>query len=787
MRMRYADGNLELAAQAPASYGPQRGGPPPWPFAEPVEIDAPEAKIDWAGYWRSIRKRRWAILTLAALLTLGAVLYAQSVKPVFRSTTTLLIESGKSKILSIEEVYNGVSQDREYYQTQVEILRSRDVALRTVIATRLWDEPEFDPRIPVRNWRTRLNDLIATAPPVLPWTPERLANETVGRYLGGISIEPVRLSQLVKISFEAGDRELAAKIADATAVAFIESDRDARLKLNLSATGQLQDRLSALREKLLQSEQELQRFREGAGLVSVSGSPGVAGQQMADISQRLVSARVRRTELESAFQQVERITDGDYSGVGAVITQPGLAEARARVSAASLQVEDVTRSLGEQNSKVIEARAALVAAQRQLGALSRSVVRSMRAELQAARDTERALQTALSSARSSVQGVNRQEFQLSVLEREVQTNKQLYDLLLSRTKETGVSTNLQSAVARIVDPATPAGVPLRPNRPQMVLVTLLLSLLGGALAAILRDRLTNTLQGSDEAESRLRHPVLAALPAVRDAEAASGMTRLFLDSPRSHHADGIRTARTSMLLSKFVVAHKLVLVTSALSGEGKTTFCTNLAFAHAQTKRTLLIDCDLRNPQIGARLGLPADAKGIANLVTGTADVKDCVHAISGSPLLVMPAGDLPGHPEEFLLSPQFRDALKSLANRVDIVLIDAPPVAGCSDALIIAQQVNDTIFVVKARDTPHLLATRGLERLRRAGASILGLVLTNVDAPAERGSRRDASRESPRVATREVTREVTREASRESTRDAGNSRIDDSLQPAATTVLGPA
>lgn len=735
MRMRYIDANL--AAQGAGASGP---GMPraaaAWPFAEmPDEADE-AAKIDWSAYWRSVRKRRWPILLAAAVLTVLAAFYAQSIKPVFRSTTTLLIESGKTKILSIEEVYNGVSQDREYYQTQVEILRSRDVALRTVIATQLWDEPEFDPRRPTRNLQSRIRDIFSTPPEPLPWTPERLADETVGHYLGAISIEPVRLSQLVRISFEARDRELAAKVADATALAFIESDRDSRLKLNLSVTGLLQDRLIAQREKLVQSEQELQKFRESAGLVSVSGSPGVAGQQMSDISQRLVASKVRRTELESAYQQVTKIADGDYSSVAAVISQPGLTEARNRVALAALQVEEVTRSLGEQNTKVIEARTALAAAQRNLQAQSRAVVASLKAELQAARDTERSLQGALSSARATVQGVNRQEFQLSVLEREVQTNKQLYELLLNRTKETGVSTNLQGAVARIVDRAVPAGAAVRPNRPQIVTVTLLLTLMAGALASILRDKLTNTLQGSDEAESRLRHPVLATLPEVRSSE-AHGMSRSFLDNPRSPHADGIRTARTSMLLSKFVVAHKVILITSALSGEGKTTFCTNLALAHAQTKRTLLIDCDLRNPQIGARLGLPADAKGIANLVAGTADLKDCVHAIPGSPLLVMPAGDLPFHPEEFLFSAPFRDALKSLANRVDIVLIDSPPVAACSDALIIAQQANDTIYVVKARNTPHLLAHRGLERLRRAGASILGLVLTNVDDPAERPGRR--------------------------------------------------
>lgn len=733
MRMRYIDGNLSPAPAAGLTV--PRGVAPAWPFAEGPDSGEPVGKIEWGAFWRSIRKRRWWIMLLALIATVGAMLYAHSIQPVFRSTTTLLIEAGRAKILSIEDVYSGASQDREYYQTQVEILRSRDVALRTVIATQLWDEPEFDPRRPVRTLSTRLREFISKPPEPLPWTPERLADETVGRYLAAISIEPVRLSQLVKISFEARDRLLAAKIADATATSFIEADAEAREKLNMSVTVMLQDRLVALRQKLSQSEQDLQKFRESAGLVSVAGVPGVAGQEMTEVQQRLVAARVHRTELESAYQQVAKIDNGDYSSVAAVISQPGLAEARNRVLTATMQVEELTRNAGEQNPKVIEARSALAAAQRQLQAQSRAVVASLKAELQAARETERSLQTVLATARSNVQGVNRQEFQLSVLEREVQTNKQLYEMLLSRTKETSVSTNLQGAVARIVDPAVPAGVPARPNRPQIVMVALICALVAGTLYAILRDRFANTMEDSGEAETRLRRPVLATLPALRRGE-GEDMARSYLDNPHSTHASAIRGARTNMLLSKFAVAHKVILVTSALSGEGKTTFCTNLAFAHAQTKRTLLIDCDLRNPQIGARLGLPADAKGLSNLVAGTADLKDCVHAVSGSPLLVMPAGDLPTHPEEFFLSPPFREALKSLANRVDIVLLDSPPVAGCSDAVIMSQQANDTIFVVKARNTPHLLASRGLDRLQRAGASILGLVLTNVD---EQGNRRHA------------------------------------------------
>ena len=710
-------------------YAPMRGIAP-WAMAQAPE--APPTKVNWGVYWRSVNERRGRILVFAIIPTIIAFWYANSVQPVYRSTSTMLIESVKAKILSIEDVYGGATQDREYYQTQVEILRSRDVALRTVTNMKLWDEPEFDPRRPVRSLQGKIKDFFAPPPPPPKWTNQALAEATVGKFLQAVLIEPVRLSQLVKISADAMDRELAAKMADATATNFIEADRDSRLKLNLGVTEQLQERLGAQREKLLQSETELQKFREASGLVNVGNIPGIAGQEMSEISQRLVQARVKRTELESAYNQASR-------GGGDMVNQPGLLDAQNRVSLASLHLEELSNTMGDKNTKVIEARAALDSAKKQLNAIRGSAMASIRADAQAARETERALQTALENSRNAVQGVNRKEFQLGVLEREVSTNKQLYDLLLSRTKETGVSTNLQGAVARIVDPAVAPTSPLRPNKTQIIMVTLLLSLSVGAAAAILIDKVKNTLQGSEEVEQRLNHPVLASLPQVKTAVGQS-MTRLFLDDPMSLHSDGIRAARTNMLLSNFAVSRKLVLVTSAVEGEGKTTFCTNFAFAHAQTKRTLLIDCDLRNPQIGARLGLPPDAKGLSDLVLGLEEAKDCVHPIYGSPLLVMPAGSVSVHPEEFLLSASFQEALRSLANRVDIVLIDSPSVDSSSDALIIAQQANDTIYVVKSHETPHMMAQKGLDRLRRAGASVLGIVLTNTDVVEKKGSRRQAA-----------------------------------------------
>ena len=460
---------------------------------------------------------------------------------------------------------------------------------------------------------------------------------------------------------------------------------------------------------------------------------------MGEVAQQLVAARLRRTELESAEQQIMRAGGASSSlSVPAVANHPGVAEAHNRVALATIQLDEARRTLGDENTRVINEQANLAAAQRVLEAQIQAAVASLKSQVQAARDTERALDAALTTARTAVQTQNRQEFQLGVLERDVQTNKQLYELFLSRTKETSVSANLQGAVARIVDSASPGTVPLRPNKPQIITAAGLIGFVGCSLVGIVLDGLGRTLRGTEEAESRLRIPVLAALPQVPAAD-AKGLPRAFLDQPKSEHSDGIRLARTSMLLSEFVASHKLILVTSALSGEGKTTFCTNLAFAQAQTKRTLLIDADLRNPQVGARLGVASDAKGFANFVRGTHELSECVHAVPGSSLLVMPAGDLPTYSEELLMSPRFKDALNVLATRVDMVLIDSPPVAACSDALLISQQVHDVIFLIKARDTPHDLAERGLQRIRRAGANIFGLVLTNVDATSNRSSWRRA------------------------------------------------
>ncbi|MEY4416710.1 MAG: hypothetical protein RIQ53_4003, partial [Pseudomonadota bacterium] len=369
--------------------------------------------------------------------------------------------------------------------------------------------------------------------------------------------------------------------------------------------------------------------------------------------------------------------------------------------------------------------------ERSLSAAQRAVVNSLVRDYEVAKHTEDSLERVLGGVRNDVQNINREEFELAVLERDVQTNRELYDMFMSRAKETNLAGDVQASVARVVDAAVPSLKPIRPKKIQFVLIFVLISVLVCCGASILIDRLDNTVKGPDDAEQRLRHPVLAAIPQVKDLDRLK-LGRYFLDDNHSHYAEAIRTARTGILLSGLDVKNKILLITSTVPGEGKTTLSLNLAHAHAQTKNTLLIDCDMRRSQASRSADLPPGAKGITNFVAG-APLEECIYRVKDSPLMMMPVGDLPPNPLEVLLSNKFKEALASLAEHFEMVIIDSPPVELVSDSLVLAPMVTNIAYVVKAMSTPAPLVRKNLVRLQRAGGKILGVVVNDLDFEAAR------------------------------------------------------
>lgn len=698
-----------------------------------------EEKLDILEYWRTIQKRRGQILAFGVIFAVLAAAIVFAMTPIYRATATLMIEAGKAKVVTIDDVYSGASQNREYFQTQVEIIRSREVAIKAIKKAELWNSEEFDPRPDADSMFTGLLVSVGLKddPASIEWSDETLAEAIYPVFVKRVVIEPVRLSQLAKISFDSSSSGLSAKVANGLAQAYIESDMDARYQVTQQASNWIQDRLASLRVKLEESERQLQAYREKAGIVDMKNvGQGGVGQQMVEVTSRLVEARLRRAEAENAFNQIKSAKKtGDLASLPAVIRNPIVADALRDQSMAERRLAELTQRYGKEHPKFMQAEGELKSAKENLQRQIDTVVASITQEYEVNRGTERTLEGQMAIARGGVQDINRKEFELTVLEREVESNRQIFDMFVKRAKETSISSDLQTPVARIVDMAVVPDRPVKPQKLQIILISFILGVFIATLAALVLERLDNTLKTSEDVETKLKTPLLTALPLLTDDEVGRESTaRIFIDNPKCLYSEAIRTARTGVLLSALDVPKRLLLITSSLPGEGKTTFSINLAMAHAHTKKTLLIDADMRRPAISKGLGLQPGAMGLSNLVSGTAKLEDCLQQLEGSSLDIMPSGSIPPNPVELLLSQKFKDTLDHLMEVYDVVIIDSPPVELVSDALVISPMATGVVYVSRANSTPWQLARRGLQRIRRAEGQLLGVVLNRLDfAQAEK------------------------------------------------------
>jgi succinoglycan biosynthesis transport protein ExoP len=689
--------------------------------------------IDLLDYWRSIVKRKNAIVGFALSVALVAAAIVMALTPIYRATTAVLIESGRANVVAIDDVYSGVSQSREHVQTQLEIIKSRQVSLRTITALKLWDSPEFDPRKAQTGVMHSIRSTLGMVEERTPesWTEAELAQAVLPAFEDRRSIELVRLSQLVKVHFESADAALAARVANALAQQYIESDLSARYDMTRQASNWLQERLADLKTKLTDSERKLQVYRDSAGIIDTKGiAQSGVGQQLADINQRLIEARIRLAETETAYRQIRQAPAGaDFSDIPAVLRNPSVSEAKRAQGDSERKFSEVSQRYGFEHPRYLAAKSELDASTTNLKRQVDSVVASLTREYEVAQGTIRALESTLGQTRSNVQNLNRKEFELAVLEREVQSNRDMLSLFINRAKETSAASDLQSTIARIVDPASPPEHAIKPKKTQVVLIALVLALMVGALLALLIEQLDRTLKTTDDVERKLGAPLLTTLPLLNATDATRAhSSHLFTDQPNSVFSEAIRSARSGVLLSSIDAPQRVILVTSTLPGEGKSTFAVNLAMAHAKTQRTLLIDADMRRPSLAKAFDLPPAGKGLSNLVAGTATEADCLLTMEGSELLVMTAGTLPPNPLELLSSQRFAQTLEQLKARFDVIIIDSPPVELVSDALMISVHTTGVIYVTKAFDTPTPLIKKGLERLRRANGPLLGVVLNQFD-----------------------------------------------------------
>ncbi|MEO7741975.1 MAG: polysaccharide biosynthesis tyrosine autokinase [Usitatibacter sp.] len=705
---------------------------------EPLQNADPAAPggdtLDVVEYWRAISKRRWAILGLTLAVAILSTLIASAMRPSYRAAAVLLIEQGKNKVVSIEEVYSQGLIQREHYQTQVEILKSEDLARKVVQKLNLVTHPDFDPRQAEAPWTSRV--LANVMPPEdVRWTDDQVFKVVVERFKRDLSIQLVRNSQLAQLSFTAYDRTLAAQVPNTLAEVFIESDLDSRVAMTQRAAAWLRERMGELRAKVDGAEKALQDYRDRERIVDTKGlALSGAGRQLEELTRGLVEARQKRAEAESAYSLVQQIKTGrmqtGYDSVPAVIRHPLIQRMKEQEADADRRLSDAAKRYGPEHPRMIQAKAELEAAKESTRKQMEVVVAGIAKEYEAARANETAVERALAQSKSDIQGINRKEFQLGVLEREVQQNRNLYDMFVNRLKETSVAGDLQSTVARVVDPATVPIAPYAPKKDQIVIVSSALALCLAAMLALLLDRLTNTLNSTADVENRLGVPALGVLQKIRGFPGKGFVSELaFFNDTQSTFAEAIRTVRTGVLMSALDAPHKVVVVTSSVPEEGKTTLSLNLACALGQVKKkVLLIDGDMRRPKIGRLMGRESRHPGLADLVAEQAQTAQCIFLDERSGIHILTAGTVPPNPLELLSSKRFEDVIGRLRETFDIVVIDSAPLQLVSDAQVLSQFASSVIYVVKADSTPYQVAQNGLKKLRRVNAPVLGVVLNQLD-----------------------------------------------------------
>lgn len=687
----------------------------------------------WDAIWRS----KWGIGSITLIAIVVALLVAFTLPPVYRATATVLIKSDiGSPIARMPDVYNPGTDQPAYYYTQLQIIQSRSVIKQVVDKLNLVDNPEFASAIKpgffdnldIAKWLPFLPRQIPTEK-----TQAQIKRDQTERVINAfrdqhLNVELVLGSKIVKVSVDAEDPELAAKMANALVNAYINTGLDARLDMAKQVTGWLNDRLGGVKENLAEAEAKLQQFREQQGLVSVGNAGGLLKSTLASNIEQLRQAKLKMTELDSAYHKIRQAGSdpAKLESVSTLLADPVVRGAKTNMLQAAQAVDTLASRYGPKHPKMIQAQATLKAATEAYHKQLLTAAAGVKAQYQVAAQTAKALESVAQDARAQMQGLGRQSYQLSVLQRNVQANKQLYDTFLQRFKETNVLGDYQAVQARQIDQATVPDDAYKPRKKFIVVVATALGLLLGLALALLRYFLVDVVRSSDSLEQATGLGTLGSLQLMSSIKTGKPE---YLQPKLSRFIEGIRSLRTGLILADTVGRKKVVMVTSAVPEEGKTTIAVNLAIAMGKNEKVLLVDCDLRRPSLVRRLNLKGKKYGLMELLTGEQDEAQCIHHLEEAGIDVLPVMRAPPNAAEVAGSAALHAVLKNLGQKYDRIIIDTAPCQAVSDSLLVSRVCNGVLLVVKSESTSKRVIQRTMRQLHAAQAVVIGAVINQVDA----------------------------------------------------------
>ena len=705
-----------------------------------------EDRIDLKTIWRTLFKHKWTIGSITALCTLGAVMYTLRITPQYQSVALLQIDRAAQKVVGFNtdvEVDEGPASDQLQLRTQIELLKSRSLAERVIDEMGLYkpDAPSPPPSEadaddaaaptgsePIDQARSLAAKLLRNLRTL--FTPSQADQRalsrtgTVAQFENAISVEPIRNSRLVELRVLNPDPELAARIANTMAKAFIASNIERRMDSSIYARQFLEDQIRQTKAKLEESERVINTYAKKNEILNLGEKGSAATQTFVDFSAALAKAEQDRIKAETLYNQVKLNPE---SAPQAVTNEAIRAykEQRARLEA------EYARDLAVYKPDypaMVQARAQIAELEGRIKTEVNNILASIQGQYIAASRAEEQLKAKVASSRSEVLTVQDRSVDMNLLSRELDTNRQVYDSLLQRLKEVSVTAGITTNNVSIVDEASVPLFPAKPNLKVNIGLGVMLGLFLGMLAALLREQMDDSVKHANEIETLFHLPLLGLIPFTRPKLGRNEPVALLTHrDPRSTFAEAYRSMRTALQFSTADGAPQRFMVTSCGKGEGKTTTALALAINFAQLgQKVLLIDADMRKGWVHQMLKV-SNERGLSNLLSGDRGSDGLMQDTTVANLSVITAGPVPPDPVELLMGPKLGQLLeKAQAMGYQQIVIDGPPLLGIADAIVLGNQIQHIVFAVKAGGTRKDSIRDALRRLRNAGLAPMGMALTH-------------------------------------------------------------
>jgi len=710
-------------------------------------------------YWDIIIRRRWAILATFLVVVVSVAIGTFKQRPVYRAKAIVQIDRESQNVLTFKDLFDIEGEDDLYLETAYKNLTSRTLARRVIDKLQLDKNPEFadeSGKSPVKAVSKDLNDEL--------WADPRM-QEVIDSFLGGLTISPVRRSRWVEIMFDSHDPVLCARVVNAVAVNYVQLNLEVKWDATYKASDMISQQLIGLKVKLEKSEEELQRYAKQNSILLIDEKQSITSQKLKQLQEELTKGEADLFQKEAVYN---RVKGGDMAAVPGVLEDRLYQDLSARLMDLRRQYAELSAKFTPEYPRVEQVKTQMDEVEAAMERQQQAVARRVADEHKSAQDRARLLREAVAAQTHEFNDIGEKSIQYNILKREVDTNRQLYEGLLQRLKEAGVSAGMKASNIRIVDKGE---VPLQPARPRILLNMALALVAGlglGLSMAFLQEFLDDSLKTPDDVRRQVGLPTLGVIPSIvskgrvgygygygygyghgyghgaaekqkqlggdeggvpQKEVAVAPSLSLHMNAAQS---EAYRSLRTSILLSTPGKSPRVIVLTSAQPTEGKTKTAVNLSIILAQLgSRVLLVDSDMRRPRISAVLKLPASSTGLSTCLVGQSSLEESILESPIPNLCVIPCGPIPPNPAELVASGMMKQLLADALKKFDYVILDSPPVLHVTDGRVLAAQGDAVMLIVHGGMTSRTLVNQAKDLLGQVNANVIGVVLNNVDLSA--------------------------------------------------------